>query len=49
MLCEAKLRPILGLPDGHRIQVTIPLGWPERKFGPVKRKPLDEVLHWDRF
>jgi nitroreductase len=49
MLCEAKLRPILGLPDGHRIQVTIPLGWPERKFGPVKRKPLAEVLHWDRF
>jgi len=49
MLCEAKLRPILGLPDGHRIQVTIPMGWPEKKFGPVKRKPLDEVLHWDRF
>jgi nitroreductase len=49
MLCEVKLRPILGLPDGHRIQVTIPLGWPEKKFGPVKRKPLDEVLHWDRF
>jgi nitroreductase len=49
MLCEPQLRPILGLPDSHRIQVMIPLGWPERKFGPVKRKPIDEVLHWDRF
>ncbi len=49
MMCEPELRQILGLPDTHRIQVTIPLGWPERKFGPVKRRPLDEVVHWDRF
>jgi nitroreductase len=49
MMCEPELREILGLPASHRIQVTIPMGWPERKFGPVKRRPLDEVVHWDRF
>ena len=49
MFCEAPIRALLGLPDTHRIQVTIPLGFPEKKFGPVKRRPLDEVVHWDRF
>jgi nitroreductase len=49
MLCEPPIRALLELPEGHRIQVTIPLGWPEKKFGPVKRRPLDDVVHWDRF
>jgi nitroreductase len=49
MLCEPPIRKLIGLPEGHRIQVTIPLGWPEKKFGPVKRRPLGEVVHWERF
>ncbi len=49
ILCEPPIRALLGLPDTHRIQVTIPMGWPERKFGPVKRRPLDEVVHCDHF
>jgi nitroreductase len=49
MMCEPELRAILALPDSHRIQVTIPLGWPEGRFGPVKRKPVEEVIHFDRF
>jgi nitroreductase len=49
MMCEPELRAILGLPESHRIQVTIPLGWPEGRFGPVARKPVEQVIHWDRF
>jgi len=49
MFCEPQIREIIGLPATHRIQVTIPLGWPEGRFGPVKRKPVEEVIHWDRF
>ncbi|HTO06662.1 MAG TPA: nitroreductase family protein [Myxococcota bacterium] len=49
MMCEPQLREIIGLPASHRIQVTIPLGWPEGRFGPVARKPVEEVIHWDRF
>jgi nitroreductase len=49
MMCEPEVREILALPQTHRIQVTIPLGWPEGRFGPVKRKPVEQVIHWDRF
>jgi nitroreductase len=49
MMCEPQLRAIIGLPASHRIQVTIPLGWPEGRFGPVARKPVEQVIHWDRF
>jgi nitroreductase len=49
MMCEPALREILGLPESHRIQVTIPLGWPQGRFGPVVRKPVEQVIHWDRF
>ena len=49
MFCAAELQELLRLPQGHRIQVTIPLGWPEGKFGPVARKPVEQVIHWDRF
>ncbi len=49
MYCEDAIREILGLPPGHRIQVMIPLGWPEKKFGPLKRRSLEEVVHWDRY
>ena len=49
MFCGQELAAILGLPATHRIQVTIPMGWPEGKFGPVARKPVEEVIHWDRF
>ena len=43
------IRRVLSLPDDVRISVTIPVGWPVRDFGPLRRKPVDEVLHWDRF
>ncbi len=48
-LPEKELRAILGLPEEIRIGVTLPLGWPERSFGPVARRPLDESLHWERW
>ena len=49
MFAAAEIGQIIGLPATHRIQVTIPMGWPEGKFGPVARKPVEEVIHWDRF
>jgi nitroreductase len=49
MFCAPELTKILGLPQTHRIQVTIPMGWPEGRFGPVARKPVEDVIHWDRF
>ncbi|MDG2308466.1 MAG: nitroreductase family protein [Candidatus Binatia bacterium] len=48
-MVEPVVREVLELPDELRLGVMIALGWPERPFGPVRRKPLDEVLHWDRW
>jgi len=43
------IREVLALPPGIRIAVTIPVGYPVGSFGPLRRKPVDEVLHWDHF
>jgi nitroreductase len=43
------VREVLALPGDVELGVAIAMGWPEREFGPVKRRPLDEVLHWDRW
>ena len=40
---------MLNLPEHILPMVLIPLGWPTGNFGPIRRRPLDEVLHWDRY
>ncbi len=40
---------VLDLPDHILPMVLIPLGWPTGNFGPIRRRPLDEVLHWDHY
>jgi nitroreductase len=44
---EAVVRGTLGIPDDVRMAALIPIGWPDRDHGPVNRKPVDEVIHWD--
>ena len=46
---EPVVREELALPDDVLPGVMIAMGWPERPFGRLVRKPLDEVLHWDRW
>ena len=46
---DAELREILDLPDDVVMGNVIPLGWPERAFGPLARKPVEEVIHHDRW
>ena len=36
---------ILGIPDEVTIGAVIALGHPDRPFGPVKRRPVAEVIH----
>ena len=40
---------VTGLPDDLVIATTIPVGHPRRGVGPVRRKPVADVLHWDRY
>ncbi len=42
-------REVLNLPDHILPMVLVPLGWPTGNFGPIRRRPLEEVLHWDRY
>lgn len=46
---DAPLRELLGIPDDRFIAVTIPVGWPARPYGPLTRKPLEQVVHQDHW
>jgi nitroreductase len=44
---EAELRELLGIPEGVALSACITLGVPEGDHGPLKRKPLDEIVFDD--
>ena len=46
---ESDFRELLGVPKTHGIYGLIPIGWPLGNFGPVRRRPVDEVLHWNQW
>jgi nitroreductase len=49
LFCEADVKAILGIPRSVRTYAVIPVGWPLGQFGPVARRPVDEVMrrdHW---
>ena len=46
-LVEAELRPLLDIPDDVAISATIPLGYPQGRHGPVRRRPLGEIVFAD--
>jgi nitroreductase len=46
---EADLRALLEIPDDVAVAATIPIGHPEGRHGPVRRRPLAEVVYEDRW
>ena len=42
-----EIREWLALPDDVTPVALIPMGYPDAKFGPVKRDPVETVVHWD--
>jgi nitroreductase len=46
---RAAVREILNLPETIEPFCLIPVGYPMGNFGPLSRRPLDEVLRWDRW
>lgn len=49
MLFEEEIKTVLGLPAEYRTFALLPIGYPLNKFGPVKRRPLSEVVVLDRW
>lgn len=42
-------RRALGLPWSVQPCAVIPVGWPRGRYGPTSRKPVDRVVHYDRW
>ena len=49
LFVEDELRTVLGVPDHVAIAATIPLGKPVGNHGPVRRRPLGELVFEDRW
>jgi nitroreductase len=45
---EERFKELLGVPGDHRLRVLVPIGVP-LKWPTQAKKPLDEVLHWERY
>ena len=46
---DAELRALLRIPDGVELMATITLGRPEGRHGPVRRRPLPELVFGERW
>lgn len=46
---EEELRDVLGIPDGVALHATITLGHPVGSHGPVRRRPVHELVYEDRW
>ena len=49
MYDEAAFRRVLGVPRDVVIFGLVPVGRPLGRFGPVRRRPVEAVLRWDRW
>jgi nitroreductase len=46
---EGELAKRLGVPEDVGIVALLPIGFPKGRFGPVTRKPAEELTHFDRW
>jgi nitroreductase len=44
---ENELKRVLGVPKNVTIYALVPVGWPAGRFGPVRRRPVADVVRWD--
>ena len=49
MFFEEELHEHFGIPEEYGVVTLIPIGFPQGKFGPVTRRPAEEVTHFDRW
>jgi nitroreductase len=49
LLAGPTLREQLAIPDDIHLGAVIPVGWPAREFGPVRRRPIEQFIHRERW
>jgi nitroreductase len=43
--CEGEVKALLGIPEDVTTYAMMPIGYPDDKFGPVRRRPVSEVAY----
>ncbi len=46
---DAEVKELLGIPANAETVALIPIGYPKGKYGPTARRPLDQVVHYERW
>jgi len=46
---EPEIRDLCRIPDDLHMFVHVAVGYPQRRFSPVKRKPLNDVIVWNQY
>jgi len=46
---QDEVRAICGVPERHEVVALVPMGRPRRGFRVGRRRPVEQVTHWDRF
>jgi nitroreductase len=49
MECEEELHQLLELPEEWHIAALMPLGYPKGQHGPLHRRPIEQLVHWNKF
>ena len=49
LLREGDFKQVLGVPDDVDVLALVPVGYPMGTFGPVRRRPVADVVHWNRW
>jgi nitroreductase len=44
---EDEFKKVLGIPRGVHTFALIPVGYPRGNFGPVRRRPAGDTIHWE--
>jgi nitroreductase len=44
---EDEFKRVLGIPKGVHTFAVIPVGYPRGNFGPVRRRPAADAIHWE--
>jgi nitroreductase len=48
-LHEAEVKELLGIPDDVETVALVPVGYPRGKYGPAERRPVEEVMYFERW
>lgn len=46
---ESEVKKLLGIPDGLKVIALVSFGYPAERPKPRPKKPLEEIVHYERF